>query len=69
MISTTFNEYEYSPDTISELNQAFKESLQMVISHCTGKHETEKTSSDYGYDKLSLEDLEELLNEYESVDS
>ncbi|MCY8615722.1 bacitracin non-ribosomal peptide synthetase BacB [Bacillus haynesii] len=69
MISTTFNEYEYSPDTISELNQAFKESLQMVISHCTGKNETEKTSSDYGYDKLSLEDLEELLNEYESVDS
>lgn len=69
MISTTFNEYEYSPDTISELNQAFKESLQMVISHCTGKNETEKTSSDYGYDKLSLEDLEELLNEYESIDS
>lgn len=42
MISTTFNEYEYSPDTISELNQAFKESLQMVISHCTGKMKPKK---------------------------
>ncbi|MED2945319.1 amino acid adenylation domain-containing protein [Bacillus swezeyi] len=69
MISTTFNEYEYTDQMISDFNQTYKESLQKVISHCMSKNETEKTSSDYGYDKISLKDLEELLNEYESVDS
>ncbi|KKB72066.1 MULTISPECIES: non-ribosomal peptide synthetase [Bacillus] len=69
IISTTFNRREYGDHTIRDFNQTYKESLQTVINHCMSKHETEKTSSDYGYDKISLQDLEELLNEYESVDS
>lgn len=69
IISTTFNGYEYAEQRIRDFNQTYKESLQTVINHCINKNETEKTSSDYGYDKISLKDLDELLNEYESVDS
>ncbi|MBA4538661.1 amino acid adenylation domain-containing protein [Bacillus aquiflavi] len=68
-ISTTFNDREYSEDTINMFNQKYKESLEMIIVHCVNKTETEKTSSDYGYDKMSLQELEELLNEYEYVDN
>lgn len=69
IISTTFNGYEYAEQRIRDFNQTYKESLQTVINHCINKNETEKTSSDYGYDKISLKDLDELLNEYESVNS
>ncbi|MGG3806588.1 amino acid adenylation domain-containing protein [Metabacillus fastidiosus] len=68
IISTTFNYKEYSEATIEDFNHRYKESLEMIINHCVNKSDTEKTSSDYGYD-MSLEDLEELLNEYEYVDS
>nr|WP_316252545.1 condensation domain-containing protein [Bacillus aquiflavi] len=68
-ISTTFNDREYSEDTINMFNQKYKESLEMIIVHCVNKTETKKTSSDYGYDKMSLQELEELLNEYEYVDN
>ncbi|WP_415273475.1 amino acid adenylation domain-containing protein [Bacillus siamensis] len=67
-ISTTFNYKEYSESAIENFNKMYKKHLEMIIDHCVNKSDSEKTSSDYGYD-LSLDDLEELLNEYEHADS
>ncbi|EJQ37642.1 amino acid adenylation domain-containing protein, partial [Bacillus cereus BAG5X1-1] len=69
IINTTFNYKEYTEATINEFNQKYKASLEMIINHCVNKKETEKTASDYGYDKMSLQELEDLLGEYEYVDN
>ncbi|WP_139487923.1 non-ribosomal peptide synthetase [Brevibacillus dissolubilis] len=68
VINTTFNELEYSISTIQHLNETYINSLTKIILHCVNKDETEKTSSDYGYDKLSLDDLDDLLSEYELIE-
>ncbi|MEK3854009.1 amino acid adenylation domain-containing protein [Cytobacillus sp. FSL H8-0458] len=67
-ISTTFNYKEYSESLIETFNKTYKSHLEQIIHHCVNKSDSEKTSSDYGSD-LSLDDLEELLNEYEFADS
>ncbi len=41
----------------------------MIIDHCINQTESEKTASDYGYNKMSLEELERLLGEYEFIDN
>ncbi len=41
----------------------------MIIDHCINQTESEKTASDYGYNKMSLEELDELLGEYEYIDN
>ncbi|EJQ37641.1 amino acid adenylation domain-containing protein [Bacillus cereus BAG5X1-1] len=57
-INTTFNELEYDEKTIKKLNQKFIESLELIIDHCVGKTEIEKTPYDYGDTKLTLHELE-----------
>ncbi|MGX5439996.1 amino acid adenylation domain-containing protein [Bacillus thuringiensis] len=69
IMNTTFNEKEYSQFTINKFNQKYKENLEMIIAHCVNQTESEKTSSDYGYNKMSLQELDELLNEYEYIDN
>ncbi|EOP94530.1 amino acid adenylation domain-containing protein [Bacillus cereus VD140] len=69
IINTTFNEGEYSEILIADFNQKYKENLEMIIDHCINQTESEKTASDYGYNKMSLEELDELLGEYEFIDN
>lgn len=69
IINTTFNEGEYSEFLIADFNQKYKENLEMIIDHCINQTESEKTASDYGYNKMSLEELDELLGEYEFIDN
>ncbi|AIQ12432.1 non-ribosomal peptide synthetase [Paenibacillus durus] len=68
MMSTTYNASEYSEAIISRFNNMYVDALEQIIAHCANKEYAEKTSSDYGYSDLSLEDLEELLSEYEVVE-
>nr|WP_283746656.1 non-ribosomal peptide synthetase [Bacillus cereus] len=64
VIHTTFNELEYSEKMIKDLNQKYKESLEMIINHCANKVEPEQTPFDYGDINITLEELEEIKEKY-----
>nr|WP_309245933.1 non-ribosomal peptide synthase/polyketide synthase [Bacillus glycinifermentans] len=63
-IQTTFNELEYTKETISRLNENYKESLEKIISHCASQTESERTPFDYGDTNISLDELEEIKGKY-----
>nr|WP_314464359.1 non-ribosomal peptide synthetase [uncultured Clostridium sp.] len=65
VLNTTYHKKEYGAEQIARLNAAYMECLKRVIEHCMNKEKTEQTPSDYGYNKISLGDLENLLSEYE----
>ncbi len=67
-LSTTYTKAAFSEEMILNLNQNYIEALEQVVQHCVNKEHAEKTSSDYGFSDLSLEDLEDLLSEYELIE-
>nr|WP_150149854.1 non-ribosomal peptide synthase/polyketide synthase [Bacillus swezeyi] len=67
VIHTTFNPLEYTKDTISRLNETYKESLEKIIDHCTNQTESERTPFDYGDTNISLDELEEIKGKYKDV--
>ncbi len=44
VIISTFNKLEYSEKMIKDLNQKYKESLEMIINHCANKVEPESNT-------------------------
>ncbi|QQP77975.1 amino acid adenylation domain-containing protein [Bacillus sp. TK-2] len=64
VIHTTFNKLEYSEKMIKDLNQKYKESLEMIINHCANKVEPDQTPFDYGDINITLEELEEIKEKY-----
>lgn len=49
---------------IKDLNQKYKESLEMIINHCANKVEPDQTPFDYGDINITLEELEEIKEKY-----
>lgn len=47
---------------MEQLSASYKETLKMVIAHCTSKNEKEITPSDFIYSEMSIEDLDTLFN-------
>ena len=56
----------YEKDTITEIVESYKSTLQSLIDHCLDMHKTKGavyTPSDYGLESdISLEELDDILN-------
>ncbi|MDP4147247.1 MAG: condensation domain-containing protein, partial [Bacillota bacterium] len=57
-MSFAYNKEQYNSDTIEKLAKDYEKMLLKVIDHCIEKEESEMTPSDYGYEELSIEELE-----------
>jgi non-ribosomal peptide synthase protein (TIGR01720 family) len=61
-----YSKLHYEKETISEIVESYKSTLQSLIDHCLDLHKTEGavyTPSDYGLESdISLEELDNLLN-------
>lgn len=62
----TFDANEYEKSTIRAVMNHFKSHLLKVIDHCRNITYTELTPSDFMYDRMSLEELDQLKEELES---
>ncbi|MEC1536488.1 non-ribosomal peptide synthase/polyketide synthase [Bacillus sonorensis] len=67
VIHTTFNEWEYAKETIRHLNEAYKENLENIVSHCLSRTESERTPFDYGDTNISLDELEQIKGKYKDA--
>lgn len=58
----SYNKKEFRENTIKNVMDTFKENLLLVINHCVGKQEVEVTPTDLGYGKLSIDELDRVMN-------
>lgn len=57
---------KFSPPTVARLGEAFKTALQAIVNHCDNQQERTFTPSDFGYDELSLQDLDDINTMFNS---
>ncbi|MEM9916806.1 MAG: amino acid adenylation domain-containing protein [Bacteroidota bacterium] len=57
-----FNSSLYDEQRMQQLCDAYHKGLKEIIEHCTGIQDTIPTPSDFTYNKLEVEDLEDLFN-------
>ena len=62
VFTLNYNKFEYNEKTVKYFMELFKKRLLEIIEHCVNKETTELTPSDYGDNKLSLEELDEISN-------
>ncbi|MCP4155876.1 MAG: AMP-binding protein, partial [bacterium] len=63
-ISITFSKKQYKSETISQLLNSYKTSLNKIIAYCSTRETRELTPSDLSYHKLSIESVEDLSLKY-----
>lgn len=67
-MSLKYSTDRYESETIDEVMQLYKESLQEIISYCANYGKTELTPADLTFKGLSIPQLDELQNAYEIDD-
>ena len=63
-----YSEKQYKPETMKLFSEMFRNQLIKVIEHCTEKglaDEKKYTPSDFGDKSLSLDDLQQIINQVE----
>lgn len=61
-LNFNYSKAEFNKDTIIKFAESFKEKLIRVVDHCTALKYTEMTPSDFTFKKLTLNELESVLN-------
>lgn len=61
--SLEYDMAKYTDDFVGALMNAYKEALVSVAHHCTAKKEQVKTPSDYGLSNISMNDLNNMLEQ------
>ena len=59
-VTIQYSSKQFNTNTIQKLTDLYCEKVLEVISHCMNKEETELTPSDLGYNKLSIEGLDNI---------
>lgn len=67
-INLEFNEKQFSIKSMENFLKLYNNSLIEIINHCFNKDETEVTPDDVGYNDMSLEDFEDLVNELSDLE-
>ncbi len=62
VISVAYNEKHFKSGTVAGLQNHFQTALHSIISFCSSRDQKETTPSDFGYNKLSIEELESLFD-------
>ncbi|MCP5105213.1 MAG: amino acid adenylation domain-containing protein [bacterium] len=65
-LSIIFSKEQYKVENMERLVSGFKENLSRIIAHCTGREEKELTPSDFTYNQLSIDDVDELEAMFEN---
>jgi non-ribosomal peptide synthase protein (TIGR01720 family) len=61
-MSVTYNKKQFKPQTIEGFRDHFQSELVRVISFCSSREQKETTPSDFGYKKLSIEELDSIFD-------
>jgi amino acid adenylation domain-containing protein/non-ribosomal peptide synthase protein (TIGR01720 family) len=61
-LSVTYNKKQFKTRTIEGLRDHFQSELGRVITFCSSREQGEATPSDFGYKKLSLEELDTIFD-------
>jgi amino acid adenylation domain-containing protein/non-ribosomal peptide synthase protein (TIGR01720 family) len=61
-MSITYNKKHFEPETIEGLKDHYRSTLGHIISFCSSREQKETTPSDFGYKKLSIEELDSLFD-------
>jgi amino acid adenylation domain-containing protein/non-ribosomal peptide synthase protein (TIGR01720 family) len=61
-MSITYNKKQFKPQTIEGFRDHFKSELVRIISFCSAREQRETTPSDFGYKKLSIEELDSIFD-------
>ncbi len=59
-ISISYSTAQYKRSTIESFVNCYQRELNGIIAFCTGREQKEMTPSDFTYDKLSMETIEEI---------
>ncbi|MCP5108220.1 MAG: non-ribosomal peptide synthetase, partial [bacterium] len=59
-----YNKNEYKKETVKNLAGYYKDALHEITRHCAAKRQKQLTPSDYGDNRLSLEDLDKITKIY-----
>ena len=65
-VSINYNEYVYAEE-IQELIDIYKESIITIINHCMHKDEVQYSPTDFMYNDLSIEELDDLVDELDDI--
>ena len=67
-LTLNYNNEEYRETTVAALAHSYKKCILSIIDHCVNKAETELTPTDFLYNQLSIEELDEITRELENPD-
>jgi non-ribosomal peptide synthase protein (TIGR01720 family) len=62
VMSVTYNKKHFKPQTIEGLRDHYHSELGRLISFCSSREQKETTPSDFGYKKLSIEELDSIFD-------
>jgi non-ribosomal peptide synthase protein (TIGR01720 family) len=62
-LAIAYSRRQYRAETVEALASAYRNALERVIEYCAGRHKPECTPSDFTARELTIEELEDLLNE------
>ncbi len=66
-ITVGYNRFEYKPDKMAALAQAYQENLQRIIDHCSQKEEAELTASDMTSEDFDEQEVSSIFEELEEA--
>ena len=65
--TVSYSGMEYREDTMQKFAKSFREYLRKIIDHCINVEKTELTPYDFGDEKLTLEELDEIMELVSSI--
>jgi non-ribosomal peptide synthase protein (TIGR01720 family) len=66
-ITINYNRSEYRKETVERLAKCIKDSILNISQHCINKRHTEITPADLLYSDLSMEELDELVDDLQNI--
>ncbi|MFS8215930.1 condensation domain-containing protein, partial [Paenibacillus sp. S29] len=60
-LTISYSKQEYRRETMEQLAEQFRTSLQEIITHCTGRKQQELTPSDVMLKHVTMAELDQLV--------
>lgn len=67
ILNFNYDTNQYEEHTVIKLAEGYKSCLEKLVSHCTSKGKTEITPADMTFSMLSIEELDDLVEEVSNI--
>jgi len=62
-MAVVYSQKQYETETVQALVEQCQQALEAYIAHCSGADTSEHTPGDFGYDQLSLDDMDSFFDD------